>query len=138
MSALEVGLRVAGATQIGLAMAHLFFGRRFNWPSELAKLSLLNRQIFLVHCFFICLVLVLMGALGLFAPQALLARGELGALVAGGLAFFWLSRLFAQWFVYDRELWFGKRFETAVHFGMSLLWAFYSALYLSLFLMQIR
>ncbi len=79
-----------------------------------------------------------MGALGLFAPQALLTHSELGALVAAGLALFWLCRLFAQWFVYDRSLWRGKRFETTVHLGMSFLWASYAVVYLALFFMQIR
>ena len=32
-----------------------------------------------------------------------------------------------QWFVYDRELWVGKRFETAMHFLFSGLWVFLTA-----------
>ena len=40
----------------------MFFPRQFRWREELARLSLLNRQIFLVHTFFIVLVVTMMGA----------------------------------------------------------------------------
>jgi len=129
MSVLEILLRIAGASQIALAFAHLSFGRRFDWRNELARLSLLNRQIFQVHCFFICLVLVMMGLLGLCAPAALLERSRLGLLVAAGLAVFWGIRLWMQWFVYDASLWRGKRFETAAHTAFSVLWMFYFGVY---------
>lgn len=129
MSVLEILLRIAGASQIVLALAHLSFGRRFDWRNELARLSLLNRQIFQVHCFFICLVLVLMGLLGLCAPAALLERSRLGLLVAAGLTVFWGARLWMQWFVYDASLWRGKRFETAAHAAFSVLWMFYFGVY---------
>jgi hypothetical protein len=129
MSVLEILLRIAGASQIALAFAHLSFGRRFDWQNELARLSLLNRQIFHVHCFFICLVLVLMGLLGLCAPAALLERSRLGLLVAAGLTVFWGARLWMQWFVYDASLWRGKRFETAAHAAFSVMWMFYFGVY---------
>jgi hypothetical protein len=130
MTLLEMSLRIAGVTQIVLALAHLGFGRRFDWTNELARLSLLNRQIFQVHCFFVCLVLLLMGGVSLFAPMALLERSQLGLLVAASLSIFWLARLFAQWFVYDPALWRGKRFETAMHGLFTVLWTFFSAVYL--------
>ena len=59
----EWHLRIAGALQILLALLHLAFPKRFQWKEELARLSPLNRQIFLVHTFFICVVLTLIGAL---------------------------------------------------------------------------
>jgi hypothetical protein len=126
---LESHLRAAGALQIALAAAHLAFPRRFNWGQELARLSLLNRQMFLVHTFFICVVLVLMGGLSLFAAEALLEATALSRLVLGGFAAFWGLRLVVQWLVYDPTLWRGDRFNTMVHVVFSVLWAYLTAVY---------
>lgn len=125
----EVHLRIAGALQILLALAHLAFPHRFRWPEELARLSLLNRQIFVVHTLFVCFVLVLFGALSLLAPDTLLERTRLAHFVNGGIAAFWALRLFCQWFVYDRRLWRGKRFETAVHVVATVLWLYLTLVY---------
>ena len=80
----ELHLRIAGAMQIALALLHLDFGRRFHWREELARVSLLNRQMFYVHTFFLCVVLALIGSLSLFAPAALLEPSRLARLVLGG------------------------------------------------------
>ena len=126
---LEWHLRLAGALQIALAALHLAFPRRFHWKEELTRLSLLNRQMFLVHTLFLCVVLVLMGGLSLFAPAALLEATPLSRLVLGGFAVFWGLRLAVQWFVYDASLWRGDRFNTIVHVVFSILWAYLAAVY---------
>lgn len=126
----EWHLRIAGGLQLALALLHLAFPRRFQWKEELARLSPLNRQIFLVHTFFICVVLVLIGALSLFAPGALLEPTRLSRLVLGGFAAFWGLRLLCQWFVYDPALWRGQALNTAVHILFSLLWLYLTAVYL--------
>ncbi len=125
----EWHLRIAGALQIALALLHLVFPRRFQWKEELARLSPLNRQIFLVHTFFICLVLVMIGSLSLLAPSALLEPTRLSCLVLGGFTTFWGLRLFCQWFVYDPALWRGQPFNTVVHVLSSLLWLYFTAVY---------
>jgi hypothetical protein len=125
----ELLLRIAGALQIGLAAIHVFFPARFNWREELARLSLLNRQVFVVHTVFICVVLLLMGALSLLAPQALLENSALSRLVLGGFAAFWGLRLLFQWFVYDSRLWRGDRFNTTVHVVFSAMWIYLTGVY---------
>ncbi len=126
---LEFHLRLAGALQIALAAAHLPFPQWFNWRAELARLSLLNRQIFIVHTLFIVLILILFGALSLSAPAALLEPAQLAPFVCAGLAVFWLARLCAQLLVYDRRLWIGHRGRTAIHFAVTLLWIYLAATY---------
>ena len=126
---LELHLRLAGALHLVLAALHVVFPKRFHWKEELARLSLLNRQMFLVHTGFICLVLVMLGSLSLFAPHALLEPTPLSRLVLGGIATFWGLRLLVQWFVYDARLWRGDRFNTAVHVAFSVLWAYFAAVY---------
>ncbi len=125
MIGLELALRLAGCSLIGLAAMHLWFPKHFRWVEEFSRVSLLNRQIFYVHCFFLCLVLVAMGALCALAPEALLTPTPLGRLVSSGLVIFWLLRLVVQWFVFDHRLWRGKPFETAMHIGATILWSNY-------------
>jgi hypothetical protein len=128
---LELLVRVAGALQIALAALHLTFPKRFRWGEELSRLSLLNRQMFLVHTLFLCVVLVLFGSLSLFSPRALLEPTLLARLVLSGIAVFWGLRLVVQWFVYDARLWRGDRSRTLVHLGLSALWAYLTAVYLA-------
>lgn len=126
----DLQLSVAGILQVSLAFAHLGFGRRLGWKDDLARLSLVNRQIFQVHTFFIGLVLVLFGMLDLLAGKLLLDGSVLARSVSGGLAVFWGARLWVQWFVFDHRLWRGKRFETTVHAIFTLLWTWLCALHL--------
>ena len=125
----EWHLRLAGALQIILALLHLAFPRRIHWKEELARLSPLNRQIFHVHTFFVCVVLVMIGALSLLAPETLLEPSRLSRLVLGGFATFWGLRLFCQWFVYDAALWRGQAFNTTMHVLCSLLWLYLTVVY---------
>ena len=131
-------LKIVGLSLLALAALHVYFPRRFNWSVELAGLSLLNRQIFLVHCFFICLTLVLMGVLSLVFTDALLATTALGRLVAAGLTVFWATRLIAQWFVYDHGLWRGHRLNTGIQFFFTLLWSYYVAVFGWIWVLQTR
>ena len=122
-------LKVAGVGTIVLALAHLAFPRRLEWREELARLSLLNRQIFWVHTFFVCLVLVMMGLLSVLATDLLLAPTPLARWVVGGFAVFWGARLFVQWFVYDSRLWRGNRLYTQVHVLFSAGWVYLTWVY---------
>lgn len=126
---LTLHLKLAGALLLLLAFAHLFFPRYFRWKEDLAKLTLLNRQMFYVHCFFIVLVLVLFGLLSLFYTAALLSPGPLPKAVLTGFVVFWSVRLFIQFFVYDSKLWKGDSFNTRIHILFSALWAYYVAVY---------
>jgi len=124
MTALTVALRVAGALLVALAFAHQPISRRFLWREESARLSPFNRQVLLVHAFFIALTVGMMGVWALFWPDALATPSALGVPVTAGLTIFWTVRLYVQCFVYDRALWRGKRFETAAHVAATLFWAF--------------
>jgi hypothetical protein len=126
---LELHLRLVGVLQILLAATHLTFSKRFQWREELARLSLLNRQIFLVHTFFVCLILTLMGALCLLAPETLLERTDLSRLILIGFVVFWALRLVFQWFVYDSSLWRGSAFNTRAHFVFTALWLYFVAVF---------
>jgi hypothetical protein len=124
-----IHLQVVGALNLLLASLHFVFPRRFGWKQDLAKLSTLNRDIFIVHCVFIVLVLLLFGGLSLFGPHLLLGNNALSAVVLAGLLVFWTVRLYAQWFVYSPEIWRGRRFETAMHWLFTAMWLYYVVTY---------
>lgn len=117
-------LKIVGALLVTIALANTQFGRYFQWKKELGQLSLLTRQIFQVHGFFIALVVGLMGVCSLFYTDALLGSGALSRIVLTGLVMFWLSRLAIQFFVYDPAIWRGRRFYTVMHVAFSIFWIY--------------
>jgi hypothetical protein len=121
---LRLQLEIAGALLIALGLGHAFFDRYFGWKGELARVSLLTRQVFQVHTFFIGLLLVLFGACSLFYADALLEPVPLSRALLAGMALFWLCRLACQWFFYDPALWRGSRFRTAMHVLFSMFWIY--------------
>jgi len=126
---LELCLRIAGVLLILLAVVHVTFPKRFQWAEELARLSLLNRQIFLVHVFFIVVLVGSMGVLSAVFTDALLERSKLARLVTAWLCLFWLTRLVFQWFVYDPSLRRGSRLNATVHILFSLMWCYLVFIY---------
>ena len=121
--------KFAGAILIALALFHALMYRRFGWKTELQSVSLLTRQIFYVHTFFIALVVGLNGLLSLFYARELLGSGALSRLILGGITIFWACRWACQFWVYDARLWRGKAFETLVHWAFALLWTYLTLLY---------
>jgi hypothetical protein len=119
-----VHLKVVGVLLVALGLAHSLFGRYFNWKQELAPLSLLTRQVFQVHGFFIALVVAMMGVCSLFYTTALLASGDLSRVVLSGFLIFWLSRLAIQLFVYDPAIWRGRRFYAFMHVVFTIFWIY--------------
>jgi hypothetical protein len=135
---LLVLLRVAGALLLVLAASHALFPKRLGWNEDLARLTPLNRQVFLVHTFFIVLVVSMMGVLSLAFAELLVAPSPLARFVLAGLTLFWAVRLFVQWFVYDASLWRGDRFNTMVHVVFSILWTYLTAVYGAALWTQLR
>lgn len=126
---LENHLRVAGGLLLLLAALHPFLPKALGWRSDLAKLTLVNRQIFLVHVGFIVLLLVLFGLLALCRAADLAAPSPLARAVLLGLTVFWGLRLVTQLFVYDRSLWRGQPARTLVHVAAAILWSYLAAVF---------
>ncbi len=64
-------LKIIGILLILLGLMHLAFPKYFRWKQELGSLSLINRQMMVIHTFFVALVVFLMGLLCLLNPDDL-------------------------------------------------------------------
>lgn len=126
---LSMNLRIVGVLLVLLGMSHAFFNRYFGWERELADVSLLTRQMFFVHSFFIALGVVLGGAGSFLCADALLRPGSLSRTLLASMTVFWLCRLLAQFFAYDARIWKGDRFRTVMHAAFSVLWIYVTATY---------
>lgn len=125
---MELHLKAIGILLMVLASVHIIFPKYFNWKEDLRGLSLINRQMMLVHTFFIVLTVFLMGLLCVTSAKAL-TDTQLGKNISLGLGIFWAARLLVQLFGYSSKLWRGKAFETTVHILFSLLWAYMSIVF---------
>ena len=125
---MDFHIKIIGVSLIVLALLHCLFPRYFNWKQELGSLSVINRQMFHVHSFFIALMVLLMGLLCLTCSPELL-KSTLGKRICLGLGIFWIARLAIQFFVYSPKLWKGKRFETSVHVLFSMFWIYLSTVF---------
>ncbi len=130
---MELHFNISGTILIMLSLVHVIFPRYFDWKTELKHLSLINRQVMVVHTFFIAFVVMLMGILCLSSSSELL-HTEFGRKISLGLAVFWFCRLIIQFFGYSPQLWRGKKFETIVHIFFSIIWAYLTWLFTAAFL----
>jgi hypothetical protein len=128
---LTLHLQIVGALLVLLGLSHWFFNRYFGWGRELVAISLLTRQVFFVHTFFIGLGVAMAGAGSLFYANALLRPSALSRAILAGMTAFWLCRFLVQFFVYDAAIWRGNRFWTFMHFVFLGLWIYVTATYAS-------
>jgi hypothetical protein len=124
-----VHVKIIGTLLIALALLHAIFPTYFKWSTELRGLNLINRQMMYVHTFFIALVVFLMGLLCVTSAVEL-TETDFGKRISLGLGLFWSVRLFIQFFGYSSKLWKGKALETIIHIIFSLLWTYFSGVFL--------
>lgn len=96
MSRVEFLIWVAGLLQLAIAAANLVLPRILRYRENLAQMSPMVREIFLVHSGYIVLVLIAFGTISLvFAPD-LAGGNRLGRFLSAFLAVFWLLRIPVQ------------------------------------------
>ena len=122
-------LRIVGVVMAWLVVVNLYVPWRFRWREEMARLSLLNRQVFQAHAVFLVLTLALFSALLLTSSDALLEPTPLSRAILIGLTIFWTVRMVMQWGFYSPEIWRGHRFNTAMHYVFSALWVYISTVF---------
>ena len=126
---MQLHLNITGLLLIVLALIHFIFPGYFKWKTELKAVSPINRQMMYVHTFFIALVVFLIGVLCLTSAIELTST-PFGKKICFGLGVFWTVRLIFQFMVYSSSHWKGKRFETIIHVVFTLLWIYFSCVFL--------
>jgi hypothetical protein len=122
-------LRIVGVVMFWLAAVNLYVPRRFNWGEEMARLSLLNRQVFIAHNVFLILTLALLATLLMVSGDALLEPTRLSRAVLIGLTLVWGLRMLMQWWFYSPTIWRGHRFNTRMHYLFSAVWVYVTAVF---------
>jgi hypothetical protein len=122
-------LRFIGVLMAALVVVNFFVPGRFHWREEMARLSLVNRQIFQAHTVFIVLTIAMFSVLLLTSAETLLEPTRLSRLVLGGLTIFWGVRMLMQWFFYSPAIWRGHRLNTAMHGVFSIAWIYVTAVF---------
>jgi hypothetical protein len=104
MSSLVRLIWIAGVVLVVLIAANLALPRKIGCRENLARVSPLIRQVFIVHWIYIVLVLAIFALLCLFFAQDLAGASRLGRFLSGAMAIFWLLRIPLQLFFYDPEV----------------------------------
>lgn len=111
-------LRGFGLGQIAVALLNLRLVSLLGWKPELQRMSLLLREVFYIHMWFIAITLGIFGGLTLaFAPQ-LVEGNALGAALAAAIGAFWLVRTVLQVTWYSASHWRGRPGRTVIHFTL--------------------
>lgn len=111
MNATIVLFWAAGLIQIGDAGVNLLLPRPLRSRENLARVSPMIRQVFIVHWFYVLLTLVIFGvACLLYAPE-LTSGAPLARFLCAAMAVFWGLRVPIQLLVFDRE--FRRRHRAA-------------------------
>jgi hypothetical protein len=111
----------AGIIQWVIAAANLFMPRKLGYAENLAKVSTMVRQVFIVHAVYIVGVLIGLGAVSLWFAPELVGRQGLGRFVSVLLAAFWLARVGVQLFYYDDRV---KTQHRAAHYFFTMLFIY--------------
>jgi hypothetical protein len=104
MSPLIACIWAAGAVHLGIAAANVVAPDKLGYRENLAKLSPILRQIFIVHSAYIAGVLLAFSGLCFFFARDLAGASHLGEYLSGTIAVFWIARAFLQIFYYDPGL----------------------------------
>lgn len=104
MHALLRLLWFAGFVQLAIACANFLLPRKLKYRENLARVSPIIRQIFVVHSIYIVGVVLLFAALTFGFAGELTSGHGLGRFLAAAIAVFWLVRAPVQLLYYDATL----------------------------------
>ena len=117
---------LAGAVQLFIVAMNVPLPRVLGYREQLARVSPIIRQIFIVHSIYIVLVLIGFSLLCFRFASQLAGESPIGVFFSGCLAVFWTLRLIIQLFYYDAKL---KRTYRTVHLAFTLAIGFLSGVF---------
>lgn len=97
-------LWIAGAVHLAIAVSNFWVPGILHYRENLAKVSPIVRQVFIVHSVYMVLVLLGFSALCFFFAPELVSGAPLGRFLSAFLAVFWLLRIVLQLTFYDPEV----------------------------------
>jgi hypothetical protein len=104
MNPLVPFLWIAGAVHLSIAVSNIWVPGILHYRENLAKLSPIVRQVFVVHSIYMVLVLSGFSALCCFFAPELAGGSPLGRVLSAFLAVFWLLRVVLQFAYYDKSV----------------------------------
>ncbi|HSJ00814.1 MAG: hypothetical protein ACAI34_03670 [Verrucomicrobium sp.] len=123
-------LRFVALLQLGLAGLSFFLPRIMKWQPEIAGMSLLVRDVFTIHSWFISITLIIWGVLTWqFAGEMAHAPSELARWLCGAIGLFWGIRCVLQWVHYSPAHWRGILSRTIMHWTLFVGYAAWTTVY---------
>jgi hypothetical protein len=116
---LSILLQAAAIAQVAVAALNLFLVRLMKWEPDLARMSLLVREVFRVHAWFISVTLGIFGALSWrFAAEMASGADVIGKWLCLGIGIFWAIRTVLQVTYYSSSHWRGQMGRTLAHVAL--------------------
>jgi hypothetical protein len=123
-------LRIVAIAQIMLAGLSLGLPRMLGWKPDIARMSLLVREVFEIHSWFIALTLVIWGVLTWqFASEMAAHASPLTSWLCAAIGFFWGLRTVLQWAHYSASHWRGNAPRTVIHWTLTFGYGAWAAVY---------
>ena len=107
-------LWTAGAVQVAIIAANFILPKKLSCRENLARVSPMIREVFIVHWIYIVLVLGIFASLCFWFAPELAGATRLGRYLSAVIAVFWLLRVPIQLFFYDPELRKQNRFGDVI------------------------
>jgi hypothetical protein len=97
-------LWVAGGVHLAIAVSNIWVPGILQYRENLAKVSPMVRQVFVVHTIYLVMVLLGFSALCFFFAPELTSHAPLCRFLSAFLAVFWLLRVVLQLAYYDKSV----------------------------------
>jgi hypothetical protein len=124
-------LKLAACAQFVVAILNFRLVALLGWRAELGRVSLLMREVFHVHLWFISFTLMIFAALTWKFAAEMMADNEIADWLALGIGLFWGMRAVLQITYYSASHWWGKLAPTMVHIALLLMYGGMCAVYCS-------
>jgi hypothetical protein len=120
MNRLVVWIQIAGLVQLVIAAANFVIPRILEYRENIGRMTLMVRQVFLVHAGYIVAAVAFQGVLCLLFAGDLASGAGMGQFVSGYLALFWMARVGIQLLYYDPSVRKRYRWGDILFLGMFL------------------
>jgi hypothetical protein len=97
-------LWAAGAVQLAIVAANFALPKKLECRENLARVSPMIREVFIIHWVYIVLVIGIFMSLSFWFAPELAGAGRLGRYLSAVISTFWLLRVPIQLFFYDPEI----------------------------------